>query len=385
LPVYAGMLLLAVAAFIFRFAYSYSFNWHIVLLLFAQTCGLAVSVLLLIQSVDSNNPLIQKICQTGGKTNCNDILSSKAAKVFEGLTWSEVGFFYFAGTWLFLLFSGASGAVLQTLAVLNILSLPYTVYSIYYQAFVAKKWCVLCCAVQALLWVGFIPLAAFLHLPFTGLNATEVNVLLLALLLPITMWLFSKPVFLQAQQLDPLRVQLQQFKYNSDMFNKTLAGQPQYASPDASWSIVLGKKNARHIITMVSGPFCPPCAEVHEQLHWLLEQNSDVQARIIFAVNNEDEQDARTPVSRHLMSLNGLADKSKVSAALNDWYKQKHKNYNTWAKNHPVELEIAEYVKIDKQKAWCTMAEITTTPTLFLNGYKLPGYYKLPDLKYMLQ
>ena len=69
LPVYAGMLLLAVAAFIFRFAYSYSFNWHIVLLLFAQTCGLAVSVLLLIQSVDSNNPLIQKICQTGGKTN----------------------------------------------------------------------------------------------------------------------------------------------------------------------------------------------------------------------------------------------------------------------------------------------------------------------------
>jgi hypothetical protein len=29
------------------------------------------------------------------------------------------------------------------------------------------------------------------------------------------------------------------------------------------------------------------------------------------------------------------------------------------------------------------MAEVPATPTLLLNGYRLPEYYKLPDLKYV--
>ena len=41
--------------------------------------------------------------------------------------------------------------------------------------------------------------------------------------------------------------------------------------------------------------------------------------------------------------------------------------------------------KMDKQKAWCEMAEVTATPTMLLNGYRLPDLYQLPDLKYMLE
>jgi hypothetical protein len=31
------------------------------------------------------------------------------------------------------------------------------------------------------------------------------------------------------------------------------------------------------------------------------------------------------------------------------------------------------------------MAEVTATPTMLLNGYRLPNPYQLPDLKYMLE
>ena len=156
----AGLLLLFALALVFHTGYFTMLTWQILLLTFFKTAGLLTSIVLLIQSIDSNNPLVQVLCQTRGKTNCNAILSSKAAKVFgiEWLGWSEVGFFYFAGTWLLVLFGGSSPFILTVLLVLNVISLPYTFYSIYYQAQVAKQWCTLCCTVQVLLWLEFISL-----------------------------------------------------------------------------------------------------------------------------------------------------------------------------------------------------------------------------------
>jgi hypothetical protein len=109
-----------------------------------------------------------------------------------------------------------------------------------------------------------------------------------------------------------------------------------------------------------------------------------VQARIVFTANNSEE-DIKTAVSRHLMTLHGLPDKGLVTLALYDWYEQKQKNYDEWAKVYPVELNATEYNKINNQKAWYQMAEVTATSTMLLNGYRLPAIYQLPDLKYMLQ
>jgi predicted DsbA family dithiol-disulfide isomerase len=135
---------------------------------------------------------------------------------------------------------------------------------------------------------------------------------------------------------------------------------------------------------MVTNPYCPPCAKTHKLLDELLDQRGDIQARIVFTANNTDE-DIKTPVSRHLMALNELADKTIVKRALNDWYEQKQKDYKAWANVYPVELNEADFNKLDNQKDWCKMAEVTATPTLLLNGYRLPKLYQLSDLKYMLE
>lgn len=381
----AGLALILVAG-LSQTGYVSSLSWQLLLLTLIKSAGLITSILLLIQSVDANNPLVQVLCQGKGKTNCNAILSSKAAKVFEGLTWSEVGFFYFAGTWLLLLFGGQTTINWQVLALLNLISLPYTVYSIYYQARVAKQWCVLCCTVQAILWLEFIPLITAVNktsVSFTGVN-TEIAALVVCLLLPVILWVLIKPLFLKLQQLPPLKQQLRTFKYNTELFNTLLAEQPKYAQPDEEWSIVLGNVEADSIITMVTNPYCPPCAKTHVILDTLLAQNGNLQARIVFTANNDDK-DIKTPVARHLMALNDLPDKTIVRRALHDWYEQKQKNYEAWAKVYPVELKESEFYKIDKQKDWCEVAQVAFTPTLLLNGHRLPEIYQLPDLKYMFQ
>jgi uncharacterized membrane protein/thiol-disulfide isomerase/thioredoxin len=358
-------------------------SWHNAIAGLIKTGGLAVSVLLLMQSIDKNNPLVQTLCGGGGKTNCNAILASKAANVFEGLTWSEVGFFYFAGSWLALIFGGGSIAMLQILAILNVLSLPYTVYSIYYQARVAKQWCVLCCTVQALLWLEFVSLVTAFTQPFSFLNATEWFSLLICMALPVSTWLLLKPLLLKAQQIKPLKDQLRHFKYNSELFNSMLKEQPKYVMPAEEWSIVLGDIEANNIITMVSNPYCPPCAKAHDVLDDWLNHNPDIQVRIVFTAENT-EKDIKTPVTRHLMALNQLPDKAIIKRALHDWYNQKQKDYDAWAKVYPVQLNEAVFIQLDKQKAWCDLAEIKATPTQLVNGYVLPAAYQIKDIKYML-
>ncbi len=135
-------------------------NRAILGLLTCKILGMAVVTLLLAQSLNNNNPLVNKIC-SGKKSDCSRILNSDAAKIFGGLTWSDIGCFYFAGTSSTLLTCGNSSFGLQTLAILNAIALPYTFYSIFYQWKVAKQWCILCCLVQLTLW-----LESLFFLPF---------------------------------------------------------------------------------------------------------------------------------------------------------------------------------------------------------------------------
>ncbi|WP_410221658.1 cysteine peptidase family C39 domain-containing protein [Pedobacter sp.] len=75
------------------------------ILLLVKLLGVGICVLLLAHSIDANNPFVRNLCGLGSKNNCNAILKSDAAKINEWLSWSEVGFFYFMGSFLALYFN----------------------------------------------------------------------------------------------------------------------------------------------------------------------------------------------------------------------------------------------------------------------------------------
>ena len=94
--------------------------------------------------------------------------------------------------------------------------------------------------------------------------------------------------------------------------------------------------------------------------------------------------DPKTKVSRHSSALSNLENEKLVGQSLNDWYKSKNKNYETWAAKYPLELNDDLAQVTEKQKAWCELAEIKFTPTILINGYQLPEPYRLEDVKYLL-
>jgi hypothetical protein len=133
------------------------------------------------------------------------------------------------------------------LAILNLCCLPYTFWSLWYQ-YKAKNWCVLCCTVQALLWLQFIVFATGTGYAVPALEVTTIVAMLFSFAIPVVIWAFVKPFMLKAEQLAPLKQQLKKFKYNSDLFNQVLTNQPRFSVPNdimlLYWAILKQKTSS---------------------------------------------------------------------------------------------------------------------------------------------
>lgn len=128
-------------------------QWSLTAVLAADMLGLWLTFMLMQKTLKIKSKAADRVCgilQAGG---CDDILELKASSFFGIVKWSEVGFAYFSVSLAaLLLFPGMAGA----LALCNICCLPFTLWSIWYQKFRAKKWCTLCVSVQATLWLLFV-------------------------------------------------------------------------------------------------------------------------------------------------------------------------------------------------------------------------------------
>lgn len=127
-------------------------NWSTIGIAAIDLAGLYFTYLLVQKSVNIHNPAADRVCgvlQAGG---CDSILEMKASKFFGIFGWSEVGFAYFSVSLITLLLLPG---LLPELALCNLICLPFTVWSIWYQRFRAHKWCTLCVCVQCSLWLLF--------------------------------------------------------------------------------------------------------------------------------------------------------------------------------------------------------------------------------------
>jgi hypothetical protein len=345
--------------------------------------GLAVSILLLRKSVGLGSSLVNKLC-FGKNANCDLILTSKASKVLYGLvTWSEVGFFYFSGTLLLLIFNTDSSAVIQLLAFINILCLPFTFYSISYQLKVAGKWCTLCCIVLILFWLEFFILHKYISVNWAIPTSKEISHFLLSILAPLSLWLLIKPLILKTRQATELQSEISKYLSNQTLFNKVLYDQPRYELPDQVKTISLGSLHAETRVTVVLSPFCPSCVETYKALEDEFLDNKDVQIQIVFYPDIND-QNGKYLVAKHLMGLY-LQHESNIRKAIADWYRLM--NYRSWKKLYPLEGQDNDPAVdsiLSEQNKWCQQSNILFTPTVLINGFQLPEPYNLNSIKYLL-
>ena len=123
-----------------------------VLLAMIDMAGLYLTYLLLQKSLKIHNPAADRVCRVLQEGGCDSVLETKASSFFGIFSWSEVGFAYFSVSLSCLL---VFPQWIGYLALCNLLCLPFTFWSIWYQKFRARVWCTLCVSVQCSLWLLF--------------------------------------------------------------------------------------------------------------------------------------------------------------------------------------------------------------------------------------
>lgn len=345
--------------------------------------GYMISLLLVWYEIDSHNPFLKEVCGGGGrKLSCAKVLKSNGASLF-GISWSVIGFSYFATILLTQLLFGSTNPLFQPYWILLfVLALPYTFYSIYYQWRIVKQWCPLCVAVQIVLFLSGILSLAY---------SSQFNPFVLTLK-PLFIFLFigisflilistAIPLLKLSKESQEYQKKWKRLRYNPDVFNMLLKKETSVLYPVDSLGILVGNPDAKHEIIKVCNPYCGPCAKAHPELEELIRSNPNIKVRIIFTVSGK-ENDHRTAPVQHLLAIQKFYGAEVVREALDNWYMADTKDYAVFASKYPVDGELNQQGdKIEKMKMWCDRMKIRVTPTFFVNGHELPDSYRINELK----
>lgn len=378
LPVFMIALLMA----LFLIADSDSLHGAVLGLVMIKFAGLIVTFFLLSFHLNFKNSLVKKLCSFTSENDCANILNSDAAKITSWLSWSEIGFFYFCGSFLFLI---SFPSLIPILQLMNILALPFIIYSSTYQ-YKIKSWCTFCISIQFLLIIESLLFNISYPIPMElQLKSYDIIHFFTCMLLLPSTWYIIKPTLQKAVLNKSLQYELYKFKYDSGVFNSILKSQTFYAIQKDLKPITLGNtaEDVEYTITLISNPFCQPCEEAHHFLEKWLQQREDLQLNIIFAHSNQDS-DIKTMFARQMTAFSVFKDKYYFSAAMYDWYNNGKNDYKQWLARHPANHSPEVIETCSKQKKWCDESGFIFTPIILINGYMLPEPYQLEDLQYLL-
>lgn len=350
--------------------------------------GCVVAGLLVWTDIDKHNPVIGRLCRINEHSDCSSVLDS-GASTFFGLSWSSIGLSWFLGILLSLLTTGiVDASVLAVLSCMSALASPYILFSVYYQWRVAKKWCVLCLAVQAILLLQLVTAYAgglYAHVGSIFLSFRPVLTIVSIYLLVLIAVLALTSAWQKVREVSEKAVDLQRFKHDPATFGALLSEQRPLRRPTDGLGITIGRPEAKNKIIKICSPYCAPCAKAHPVVGQLLETHPDSQLQIIFTASGDDDDRKTLPVE-HFLALAAKNDDSLLEQALDDWYNAPDKNYTTFSGKYPLDTDelASQNGKVREMRKWCEDNGVSATPTFYINGYRLPKRYTVADLKYFL-
>jgi uncharacterized membrane protein len=360
--------------------------------------GIGLGVLIYQQEQGINNAITETLCK---KTeDCNAITNSKAATIIWGIKWSDIGIVYFTTITLLLCISAFTiglSYLLNVLSLISLLSVPFTLYSLYYQKYIAKKWCTLCLYTLAILWLQVLEYAVnyFTYgLPTLDyVSLLKVGfVTIIALSFIAAVWLLLLKQLLQTQLKSKQQINaLKRFKHNPASFINNLIASDYINVPVQQNDLQLANPNAAVQIVVACNPYCGPCVDAHFQLTDMLTYTKEnIGLTIHFMANHTPNESNRSKainaIYNCLEANAAIGNAHKIDAILHNWFTTNDvTKFNILNKENGLlineENEISRLQKSDISR-W--EKQIEYTPTILINGYKLPAKYTIQDFITMI-
>ncbi|MDR2968314.1 MAG: thioredoxin domain-containing protein [Tannerellaceae bacterium] len=372
----AGMLIFVLA----YISHSLFADLGISLLLAVNLIGVYICCLLVLKQLNIHSRYADKICSLFSKSDCNNVLELDAAKLWGVFGWSEAGLGYFTANCVILLFLPH---LIPYLAIVNILALPYTFWSVWYQKVKARQWCPLCLIVQVLLWTVFVLDGWFGYIRLPGFGLPDLLIAGCVYALPVFAFNLLIPKLGKGNQVEQLRQEMNSIKANEEVFRTLVGQQPYYETGKEDSCILFGNPDARLTVTILTNPFCNPCAKMHARAESLLrETKGEVCVQYIFSSFNEDLVYA----NKYLIAVYLQKGREAAMEILDEWFDQGKTLRERFFENLQPDMDNpAIEAEFHRHESWIEKTQLRATPTIFVNGYKLPDNYKIEDLRYFTE
>lgn len=370
---YLPLLILIIPLIIFLTSINInSFLWIVL-----SIVGWVFSFLIIRKGFGLFDDFSQKICDSR-KTNidCNSVINSKSSKLFGLISLGDLCLVFFSVSFLTLSLIGFN--YLFYLVVLSF-SLPVIFYSIYEQAFVIKKWCLLCLSISTVILAMW--LALFLSNVVLKIDFIYWRKALFISLALVVSWFYAK-LFLK-RYFDLLRKESKylKFKRNFRLFRIALSSS-KFINTDSVSKIGYGSSNPKILIDAVISPTCYFCKDSFKVYARLLDNanNDQIQVNFIFNVFKNDK--VAMIISSQILNLYYTEGQIKSMEALKYWFNSQ--DINEWKLKY--EYETTRYVEhVEKQTQWCDSNSINQVPLTILNNNCYPSGYETEDIFYFIE
>lgn len=346
---------------------------------FIKIVGLILSMILVRfgiygeKSIVNSSNVIERI-----KNDFITSLNLESRKIYGWLTWSEIGLIYFI-TGLSSLFLLDNSNALIFLKWLNFITVPYTIWAIYYQIAVIQKFCLICIGAIILLWIEFYFLMD-IPLFFKESNSFSINLILIISLLVTVNWVFIKKHLISSITNEDLYYSLQRTKFSNEyvrsMFNNNQSLIPFF---EEMQTVLIGNVDAENTLLSVLNPNSTLCAIKFSELVSLSTSNTKINCKIILVPDSPNDLLGIKIIG----NIFNLPDEQRLSALFN-WFKKpdfKKCNFsNSLEEGEKLSISVNENIN------WAFLTRISlTTPTIFFNNTILPSIYTTKDIPILLR
>lgn len=349
--------------------------------------GLYLSVLAIKAALGVTDANQSAFCKGLPQSDCNAVISKGKGLRFTNIQLSDVCIVFFTAqlTILFLFMAAGWLPAFYTLGFISLIAaVPVTIYSLYFQAAVAKTWCAICLSVIALLYVQ---LGLAWWAPRVAINYQLLPQALLYIaifVLALAGWLLLKPWLLKYKTLQTSLKKATTFKKNYQLFRYLLQQNKQIDFATADTTIVLGNATAPLRITLVTNLFCGHCVGAHRIMVQLLHTYGEqlgIGIRFNYAsAANETQQQ----LYQQLVILYQQQGATAFTDALSDWFE--HKQEAQWLAKYGQVHELSNEIEmlLQHQSNWNLQHQLNFTPALFIGPYLFPTEYDREELLHFI-
>ena len=343
--------------------------------------GVILCYSLVMKELALDTPLANKLCSVmGSKGGCGDVKNSDKLKFAGIIGLAEIGLGYFFASVFIISFCRD---LLPWVRFLNSCTLSFIPWSLWYQMRKLNKWCPLCLSVLAIFLLLFVNSLSFGLISFHTANIVdlvEVFVILLASILSVN---YVVLVIAETGRLKIMTSNLIKVKYGDTAFEAILKSQPHYNVSTTSSCIIFGNPDSSNLITVVTNPHCDPCGRIHDKIAHLIQKRGDSICIQYFFINFKKKEMANS--GKFLISAYLQGGKEKALTIYERWFGGERANVSQIIDKFNFETESEDVLKEQKRhEDWCAEHSIFSTPTILVNGYRLPYEYDLNDLLFIL-